>query len=80
MSGTVAVRYGAGVVGESRRQAHLASAPDSGETPVTWATFCGLSIPAAAAEVSHVPDGMPCLPCMMRSAAFGGTAIGSGAR
>lgn len=80
MSGTVAVRYGAGVVGESRRQAHLASAPASGEVPATWTTFCGLHIPAAAAEVSHVPDGMPCMPCLMRSAALGDTAIGSGAR
>lgn len=79
MSSTVAVRYGAGVVGESQRQAHLASTPPSGGTPATWATFCGVRIPDAVAEVSQVPDGMPCMPCLMRSAALGDTAIGSGA-
>ncbi|MBB5157916.1 hypothetical protein [Saccharopolyspora phatthalungensis] len=63
MSATVAVRFAFGVVGESRRQAHLATAPDTG-IPDRWRTFCGLEIPASLAEVSARPAGMPCMRCL----------------
>lgn len=68
MSTTVAVRFAAGAVGEARRQAHLAPAPTPGATHECWTTFCGMHIPVEIAEVSQGPDGMPCLPCLMRSA------------
>ncbi|WP_190815216.1 hypothetical protein [Saccharopolyspora pogona] len=63
MNGTVVVRFAFGVVGESRRQAHLSTAPESG-LPEHWLTFCGLEIPATLAEVSAKPAGMPCMPCL----------------
>jgi hypothetical protein len=63
VNGTVAVRFAFGVVGESRRQAHLATASDSG-LPEYWQTFCGLEIPADLAEVSTRPAGMPCVRCL----------------
>lgn len=70
MSGTVAVRYREGVVSQSRREAHLASVTDAQEPPDPWTTFCGLHIPAELAEVAPGPAGMPCMGCLMRSAAL----------
>ncbi|NYH78332.1 hypothetical protein FHR84_001654 [Actinopolyspora biskrensis] len=67
MTGTVIVRYRAGVVGETQRQVHLCTPDDSGTTPDEWRTHCGIGIPAEQAEVSDLPAGMPCLPCLMRS-------------
>ncbi|QUH02758.1 hypothetical protein HUO13_19845 [Saccharopolyspora erythraea] len=64
MSRTVSVRYAAGVVGESRRHAHLSVAPPDGVRPAAWPTYCGLEIPAHLAEVAHQPAGMPCLRCL----------------
>jgi hypothetical protein len=66
---TVAVRYKAGVVGEARRQTHLAPVPEDG-VPVYWHTLCGLDIPAELTEVSDGPDGMPCLVCLGSTSAF----------
>ncbi|GAA0536399.1 hypothetical protein GCM10011581_23830 [Saccharopolyspora subtropica] len=63
MTGAVVVRFAPGVVGESRRQAHLAHAPEHG-IPEFWSTFCGLRIPAEQAEVSTRPAGMPCVRCL----------------
>ncbi|MGP4017085.1 hypothetical protein [Saccharopolyspora sp. 5N708] len=63
MNGAVVVRFAFGVVGESRRDAHLAAVPDSG-IPEYWLTFCGLEIPADLAEVSNRPAGMPCARCL----------------
>ncbi|WP_460959422.1 hypothetical protein [Parasphingorhabdus pacifica] len=60
----VAVRFAAGVVGESRRQAHLAEAPDGDSPPALWPTLCGLEIRATLAEVSDRPAGMPCVRCL----------------
>lgn len=70
MSSTVAVRFLAGVVGETQRQAHLAPVPAADTGHRFWETHCGMRIPVEIAEVSQGPDGMPCLPCMMRSAAL----------
>lgn len=78
MSGTVAVRFTSGVVGETRRQAHLAAAPESGSNSRFWDTYCGMHIPVEIAEVSDRPAGMPCLPCMMRSSTVGGLAVDAG--
>ncbi|RCW45988.1 hypothetical protein DFQ14_102290 [Halopolyspora algeriensis] len=74
----VAVRFASGVVGETRRQAHLASVPAPGATHEFWTTFCGMHIPVEVAEVSQGPDGMPCLPCLMHSAAGTGPAVEAG--
>lgn len=63
MTRTVAVRFAFGVVGEARREVHLAIAPGTG-IPATWLTFCGAEIPAHQAEVSEHPAGMPCLLCL----------------
>ncbi|GAA2792370.1 hypothetical protein [Saccharopolyspora taberi] len=71
MNQTVAVRYAIGLVGESRRQAHLSSAPGPGASPLSWVTFCGLEIPAEQAEVARKPAGMPCFRCLSQ---FTGTA------
>lgn len=65
MGGTVAVRFAAGVIGESRRLAHLASRPDAG-IPASWSTLCGQEIPAHLAEVADHPAGMPCFGCLSR--------------
>ena len=65
MGGTVAVRFSAGVVGESRRQAHVARRPDGGD-PAAWRTLCGQEIPADLAEVADQPAGMPCFGCLSR--------------
>lgn len=67
MSSTVAVRIRSGAIGESQRQAHLATEPATGDTPAFWSTYCGVRIPAEIAEVSNGPTGMPCMVCMMRS-------------
>lgn len=67
MTGTVVVRYRAGVVGETQRQVHLSTLDDSGTTSVEWRTRCGVGIPAERAELAELPAGMPCLPCLMRS-------------
>lgn len=64
MTRTVAVRFAFGVVGESRRQAHLADAVNDEASPQSWLTYCGLDIPAALAEVSNKPAGMPCVRCL----------------
>lgn len=64
MTRTVAVRFAPGVVGESRRQAHLAEAPDNERPPALWQTFCGLELRAELVEVSHRPSGMPCVRCL----------------
>ncbi|MEU5846347.1 hypothetical protein [Saccharopolyspora shandongensis] len=50
MNAIVVVRLASGTVCKSRRQAHLATAPENG-TPDSWQTFCGLNIPAPQAEV-----------------------------
>jgi hypothetical protein len=63
MVSTVAVRFVTGVVGESRRQAHLAQRPDVG-VPVAWRTMCGQEIPSQLAEVADQPAGMPCFGCL----------------
>lgn len=78
MSSTVAVRFMSGVVGETRRQAHLAPTPAADAVHEFWATFCGMHIPVDIAEVSQGPAGMPCLACMMQSAAAGGSAVDTG--
>ncbi|MFC7340141.1 hypothetical protein [Saccharopolyspora griseoalba] len=65
MGGTVAVRFAAGVVGESHRQAHLAQRPDGG-VPAAWRTLCGQEIPSHLAEVADRPAGMPCFGCLAR--------------
>ncbi|SDY78870.1 zinc-finger [Saccharopolyspora shandongensis] len=62
--GTVAVRFAAGVVSDSKRQSHTATVPEGGEVPASWLTFCGLEIPAHQAEVSQRPTGMPCVCCL----------------
>ena len=64
MNQTVAVRYASGLIGESRRQAHLSSLPGNGGSPPSWITFCGLEIPAEQAEVARRPAGMPCFRCL----------------
>lgn len=64
MTRTVAVRFAPGVVGESRRQAHLAEAPGDERPPTWWRTFCGLELRAELVEVSNQPAGMPCVPCL----------------
>ncbi|KAA5824943.1 hypothetical protein ABT337_33115 [Saccharopolyspora hirsuta] len=63
MNRTVAVRFAFGIVGETRREAHLATAPGTG-IPAAWLTFCGEEIPAHQAEVSEKPAGMPCVRCL----------------
>ncbi|MGW1681829.1 hypothetical protein [Saccharopolyspora sp. NPDC002376] len=63
MNRTVAVRYTFGIVGETRREAHLATTPGTG-IPAEWMTFCGVEIPANQAEVSEKPAGMPCVRCL----------------
>lgn len=63
MNGTVAVRFAPGVVGETRRQAHLAAVP-AASAPDSWLTYCGLRIPAEHAELSPGPAGMPCIRCL----------------
>ncbi|SFT86476.1 hypothetical protein SAMN04487904_11153 [Actinopolyspora lacussalsi subsp. righensis] len=73
MSRTIAVRYRAGLVGESQRQVHLCTLDDDeatghGELPEHWATHCGLRIPDTVAETADRPAGMPCLPCLMLTA------------
>lgn len=73
MGGTVAVRFTAGVVCESRRQAHLARRPET-DTPAAWRTLCGQVIPAHLAEVADRPAGMPCYGCLSRLPA-GGTEL-----
>ncbi|SDK80391.1 hypothetical protein SAMN04487820_11341 [Actinopolyspora mzabensis] len=68
MSRTIAVRYRAGLVGESQRQVHLCTLDDAtghGELPEHWSTHCGLRIPDTVAETADRPAGMPCLPCLM---------------
>lgn len=64
MTRTVAVRFAFGVVGESRRQAHLSEPPEDGVPPALWLTFCGLEIRSELAEVSDKPAGMPCVRCL----------------
>ncbi len=61
----VAVRYQPGVVGESRRQAHLALTEPGTEGVAYWTTACGQVIPAELAEVADRPWGMPCLRCLV---------------
>ncbi|MEU6267374.1 hypothetical protein [Saccharopolyspora shandongensis] len=63
--GTVAVRFAADVVSDSKRQSHMATVPEDGEVPASWLTFCGLEIPAHQAEVSQHPTGMPCVCCLL---------------
>ncbi|MGJ7908483.1 hypothetical protein ACOQFL_18620 [Actinopolyspora sp. H202] len=70
MSRTLAVRYRAGLVGESQRQVHLCTLDDEDATghdelPEHWDTHCGLRIPDTVAETADRPAGMPCLPCLM---------------
>lgn len=60
----VGVRYLPGMVGESRRQMHLAHAP--GPPPSTWEALCGVRIPAELAETFDGPSGMPCMNCLAR--------------
>ncbi|WP_017974530.1 hypothetical protein [Actinopolyspora halophila] len=79
MTGTVIVRYRAGVVGETQRQVHLSTLDDSGTTPTEWRTHCGIGIPAEQAEVAELPAGMPCLPCLMRSPDLREAATGNAA-
>ncbi|WP_374727591.1 hypothetical protein [Haloactinomyces albus] len=74
----VAVRFMSGVVGETRRQAHLAPTPTTDAAHEFWTTFCGMRIPVEVAEVSQGPAGMPCLACLMKSAAVGGSAVEAG--
>ncbi|MBA8824455.1 hypothetical protein FHX42_001802 [Saccharopolyspora lacisalsi] len=75
MSSTVAVRFTAGTMSESRREAHLAGRPAPDTNPDFWETYCGIHIPAEIAEVSDRPAGMPCMACMMRLPAAGGFAV-----
>ncbi|SDQ34935.1 hypothetical protein [Actinopolyspora saharensis] len=79
MTGTVVVRYRAGIVGETQRQVHLTTLDDSDPAPTEWRTHCGIGIPAEQAEISELPAGMPCLPCLMRSPELRESAAGDAA-
>ncbi|SDP91908.1 hypothetical protein SAMN04487905_11348 [Actinopolyspora xinjiangensis] len=77
MNRTIAVRYRAGVVGESQRQVHFCALDDAGDPSETWETYCGLRIPDDVAETADRPAGMPCLRCLTRTPALGGTVSGN---
>ena len=61
------VRLRRGVVGESRRVCHLIPVP-RGAVPEQLTALCGESIFPGEAEVLDGLRGMPCHPCLLRSA------------
>ncbi|MEV4050391.1 hypothetical protein AB0J55_04315 [Amycolatopsis sp. NPDC049688] len=61
------VRLRRGVVGESRRVCHLIPVP-AGPVPGHLTALCGEPIFPADAEVLDGLRGMPCHPCLLRSA------------
>ncbi|WP_192827115.1 hypothetical protein [Actinopolyspora erythraea] len=77
MSRTIAVRYRAGVVGESQRQVHFCALDGADGPSEIWETYCGLRIPDSVAETADRPAGMPCLRCLTRTPALDGTVPGN---